>query len=70
MSGQDFKPATIGGKYVEVIIDKNGATTVEAHGFAGGACREATKPLEDRLGAKEGDRVVKDTACEDVKVRA
>lgn len=67
---EQYKPAHIGGKYVEVIIGKAGATTIEAHGFTGGACKAATKPLEDRLGANESDRVIKATECEQQKVKA
>lgn len=66
----DYKPAHIGGKYVEVIIDKGGATKIEAHGFTGGACKAATKPLEDRLGAHENDRVIKNPDCEAQRVQA
>ncbi len=67
---EQYKPAHIGGKFVEVIIGKGGATTIEAHGFAGGACKAATKPLEDRLGASESDRVIKATECEAQRVQA
>lgn len=41
-------------KVVEVLIGPNGEVIVEAHGFKGKECKEATKFLEDALG-KAGD---------------
>ncbi len=65
-----YKPATIGNRYVEVTIAPNGETKIEAHGFTGGACKTATKPLEDALGAREQDRTLKSDECSGVQVKA
>ena len=59
----ELKPAHIGGKYIVAEIAKNGETKIEAHGFTGGACQSATKPLEDALGANAANRVIKNTDC-------
>lgn len=65
-----YKPTTIGNRYVEVTISPNGETKIEAHGFTGGACKAATKPLEEALGAHEQDRVLKSEDCAGVTVQA
>lgn len=39
-------------KSITVIIDKNGIPKVEAHGFQGGACAAATKPITDAFGGQ------------------
>lgn len=43
----------ISGKTIEVTILGNGKPKVEAHGFIGGACKAATKPILDALGVTE-----------------
>ncbi len=60
----ELKPSHIGGRYIHVEVDKVGETKIEAHGFTGGTCKQATKPLEDALGAKDVNRVVKSADCE------
>ena len=40
-------------KRIEVIISPKGESRIETHGFAGEACRAATKQLETALGAKQ-----------------
>ena len=38
---------------IEVTIDAAGTVTVEATGFQGGACEQATKEIEEALGLKK-----------------
>lgn len=45
-------------KTITVTIDKTGKPTIEAHGFQGGACKAATKPLEDALSGGDQEVVV------------
>lgn len=37
------------GKRIEIIIDNEGETQVEAHGYKGGKCMQATAPLTKAL---------------------
>ena len=37
-------------KTIEVIVTPDGQTTVQARGFAGGSCRDATRQLRRALG--------------------
>lgn len=37
---------------IEVIVTPKGETRIETKGFAGSACREASKSLESALGAR------------------
>ena len=43
-------PLEVGSKYVMVEISETGAVRVEAFGFHGHGCKEATKQLEIGLG--------------------
>lgn len=43
---------TPGFKTIEIIISPTGATTVATHGFTGAACQEASRFLEQALGAR------------------
>lgn len=45
---------------IEVLIGPDGSVKIEAQGFAGSACEQATKALEDALG-----RVVDDQRTSD-----
>jgi hypothetical protein len=38
-------------KVIEIIVSPTGATKVETRGFTGGECREASRFLEQALGA-------------------
>ena len=38
-------------KTIEIVIDKQGQTVLQTHGFSGPSCREASKFLEQALGA-------------------
>ncbi|QDU24952.1 hypothetical protein ETAA8_00130 [Anatilimnocola aggregata] len=41
-----------GFKTIEIIVSPTGATTVVTHGFTGAACQEASRFLEQALGAR------------------
>jgi hypothetical protein len=41
---------------IEVIVAKDGQTTVQTKGYSGNTCTEASKWLEQALGIKTGDR--------------
>jgi hypothetical protein len=61
-------PLGVGAKYVQIVIDENGATTIEAHGFNGVGCREATAGIEGTLGTVK-DRKQKREAVRQQVVR-
>ncbi len=42
-------------KTITVKIDKAGRPKIEAHGFNGQGCREATAPIEKAYGMSEDD---------------
>ena len=42
---------------IEIIIAADGSSSVEAKGFAGASCLEATRRLESLLGQKTSDRL-------------
>lgn len=57
-------------KRIEITFDNEGNPTIEAFGYQGGECKEATKPFEDAAG-KVIDRRLKGGDCAvDVGVRA
>ena len=43
-------------RQIIVIVDTDGATTVEAKGFSGTGCKNASKALETALGAVQSDK--------------
>ena len=43
--------------HIEITVAPDGGTHVETKGFAGPACRAASKPYEDALGAKAAERL-------------
>ena len=48
-------------KKIKVTISPVGSPNVEAEGFVGGACKDATKPITDALGgSKAGNEDVTD----------
>ena len=44
------KPLGLGMKYIEITIDAEGETEIEAHGFVGSTCHAATAEIEEKLG--------------------
>jgi hypothetical protein len=42
-------------KVIEITVSPKGETKVETRGFTGGACREATRFLEQALGARTAE---------------
>jgi hypothetical protein len=44
-------------KTIEITVDKDGRVTVETKGFAGGSCREASRLVEEALGARTSERL-------------
>ncbi len=42
---------------IEVLILPTGETKIETRGFAGPACRQATKDLEAAIGLKQSERL-------------
>jgi hypothetical protein len=42
-------------KTIEIIVDPKGATKVETKGFTGGECREASRFVEQALGARTAE---------------
>lgn len=49
-------------KRIEITFDTEGNPTIEAFGFTGGECKQATKPFEDAAG-KVVERKMKGTEC-------
>jgi hypothetical protein len=47
-------------KKIIVKIDKAGRPTIEAQGFTGSSCQQATKPLEDAFRGAKSDTTLKD----------
>ena len=44
-------------KTIEITVDKDGRVIVETKGFAGGQCREASRFVEEALGARTSERL-------------
>ncbi len=42
---------------IEITVTPEGETTVQTKGFAGPACKVASRPYEDALGAKTAERL-------------
>jgi hypothetical protein len=42
---------------IEVLVSPKGETTIQTKGFAGAACREASRFLEQALGAGTSERL-------------
>ena len=47
-------------KKIKITLHKDGTQKIEVLGAKGEECLEFTRPLEERLGAKVGERVLKD----------
>jgi len=46
----EHKPAGIGARYMRLHVNPEGKTMVEAFGFEGETCQEATRGVENALG--------------------
>lgn len=44
-------------KIIEVIVSPTGETKIETKGFAGGECRQASRFMEDALGARASEKL-------------
>jgi hypothetical protein len=42
-------------KVIQVVVNKKGETKIETTGFTGSSCQEASRALEQALGAKTGE---------------
>jgi len=54
-------------KKIEIVIDEEGNSNIEAFGYKDGSCKKATREFEEALG-KVTNRKIKDQEC-DVKTR-
>ncbi len=43
-------------RIIEIIVSPKGETTIQTKGFTGSSCREASKALEQALGAVQSDK--------------
>jgi len=44
-------------KTIQIIVSPNGQTKIETSGFTGSSCQDATKMLEQALGAKQDEQL-------------
>jgi hypothetical protein len=44
-------------KVIEIIVQPDGQTRVETKGFAGSACRDASRFIEEALGKQTGEQL-------------
>ena len=44
-------------KFIEIIVRKDGSTTVQTKGFVGNSCREASRFVEEALGTKQTEKL-------------
>ena len=42
---------------IEILISKEGQATIQTRGFAGSSCQDASKFLEQALGARAGEQL-------------
>ena len=47
-------------KFILIVVSPSGETRLETHGFAGDACREASRFLEQALGATTSEKLTSD----------
>ena len=45
---------------LEIVVDETGDVTIEAFNFVGGACKVATKAIEDALGTVDSRKMKND----------
>jgi hypothetical protein len=46
-------------KMIEFTFEDDGTVKIEASGFQGGSCEQATRPFEEALGVVRGQRQLK-----------
>jgi hypothetical protein len=44
-------------KFIEIIVRKDGSTTVQTKGFVGNSCREASRFVEQALGSMQNEKI-------------
>ena len=44
-------------KIIEIIVAPDGSTKVVTKGYSGGECRQASRPFEDALGARQSEEL-------------
>ncbi|WP_254508142.1 DUF2997 domain-containing protein [Anatilimnocola floriformis] len=44
-------------KIIEVVVSPKGETKIETKGFVGGECRQASRYIEQALGAQVSERI-------------
>jgi hypothetical protein len=44
-------------KTIQIIVDAKGGTKIETSGFTGSSCQDATRALEQALGAKVDEQL-------------
>ena len=47
-------------KIIQVVVSPKGETKIETTGFTGSSCQEASRALEEALGAKTGETLTGD----------
>lgn len=55
---------------IKILAKPDGAVTVEAEGFSGGACLKATEEIEKALGLDSKGRTMKPEAGKTAQVKA
>jgi hypothetical protein len=48
-------PGTLGSKTIEITVSPKGEISIQTKGFAGASCRDASRFLEEALGARQGE---------------
>lgn len=44
-------------KTIQIVVDPKGGTKIETSGFTGSSCQDATRALEQALGAKTDEQL-------------
>jgi hypothetical protein len=44
-------------KMIQIVVDPKGGTKIETSGFSGSSCQDATRALEQALGAKVDEQL-------------
>lgn len=51
-------------KIIEIVVSPKGETKLETRGFEGASCQDATRALEQALGAKTGESLTSEYYAE------